>query len=170
MSQARGLHGPIKGGLPGLKDRSKHPKSHPETVPEEIARLIVKLRQKSQSTTRCSIRDKGFRWMPNMCPKSDWGIAPSPIRSTNTLAIDDCTKLRFVWVYQELCPASSVDFTRRMLNFFPFPIEEVQTDHGAEFTYTYIFMPWVKKPHPFEAFLKGDSFTCKQCLSVIAMK
>jgi len=36
-----------KGGLPGLKDRSKRPKGHPKTVPEEIARLIVKLRQKS---------------------------------------------------------------------------------------------------------------------------
>ena len=36
-----------KGGLPGLKDRSKRPKSHPKIVPEEIARLIVKLRQKS---------------------------------------------------------------------------------------------------------------------------
>ena len=37
-----------KEGLPGLKDRSKRPKSHPKTVPEEIARLIVKLRHKSR--------------------------------------------------------------------------------------------------------------------------
>jgi len=36
-----------KEGLPGLKDRSKHPKSHPKAVPEETAQLIVKLRQKS---------------------------------------------------------------------------------------------------------------------------
>jgi len=39
-----------------------------------------------------------------------------------------------------------------MLGCFPFPIEEVQTDHGTEFTY--IFMPHVQKPHPFEEFLK----------------
>jgi transposase InsO family protein len=39
-----------------------------------------------------------------------------------------------------------------MLEFFPFPVEEVQTDHGTEFTY--IFMSWVKKPHPLEEFLK----------------
>jgi transposase InsO family protein len=45
-----------------------------------------------------------------------------------------------------------VDFAHRVLEFFPFPIEEVQTDHGTEFTY--IFMPWVKKPHPFEEFLE----------------
>jgi len=36
-----------KEGLPGLKDRSKHPKSYPKAVPKEIAQLIVKLRQKS---------------------------------------------------------------------------------------------------------------------------
>jgi transposase InsO family protein len=40
-----------------------------------------------------------------------------------------------------------------MLAFFPFPIEEIQTDHGTEFTD--IFMPWVKKPHPFGEFLEG---------------
>ena len=60
--------------------------------------------------------------------------------------------MRFVWVYQELCPANSVDFARKMLAFFPFPVGEIQTDHGIEFTY--IFMPWVKKPHPFEELLK----------------
>jgi len=32
-----------------------------------------------------------------------------------------------------------VDFARRMLEFFAFRTEEVQTDHGTEFTY--IFMP-----------------------------
>ncbi len=41
-----------KEGLPGLKDRSKRPKSHPETVPREIAQLIMKLRQKSQYRPR----------------------------------------------------------------------------------------------------------------------
>jgi transposase InsO family protein len=67
-------------------------------------------------------------------------------------AIDDCTRLRLIKTYEEICPANSVDFARRMLDFFPFPVEEMQTDHGTEFTY--IFMPHVKKPHPFEEFLK----------------
>ncbi len=77
---------------------------------------------------------------------------PEPYKEYQYTAIDDCTRLRFIWVYQELYPANSVDFTRRTLKFFPFPVEEVPTDHGMEFTY--IFMPWVKKPHPFEEFLK----------------
>ncbi|MDI6815391.1 MAG: IS481 family transposase [Dehalococcoidales bacterium] len=85
-------------------------------------------------------------------PKIGLRDRPEPYKEYQYTAIDDCTRLRFVWVYQELCPANSVDFARRMLAFFPFPVEEVQTDHGTEFTY--IFMPWVKKPHPFEEFLK----------------
>jgi len=92
-------------------------------------------------------------------PKIRLWNRPEPYKEYQYTAIDDCTRLRFVWVYQELCPANSVDFAQRMLKFFPFPIEEVQTDHGTEFTY--IFVPWVKKPHPFEEFLKGKGIRHK---------
>jgi hypothetical protein len=40
-----------------------------------------------------------------------------------------------------------------MLDFFLFPVEEIETDHGSEFTYIFS-MPRVKKPHPFEEFVK----------------
>lgn len=40
-------------------------------------------------------------------------------------AINDCIKLYLIKTYEELCPANSVDFARRMLEFFPFPIEEI---------------------------------------------
>jgi transposase InsO family protein len=86
-------------------------------------------------------------------PKMELKDRPEPYQEYQYTAIDDCTRLRLVWVYQELCSANSVDFAKRMLAFFPFPVEEVQTDHGVEFTY--IFMPWVSKLHPFEEFLKG---------------
>jgi len=86
--------------------------------------------------------------MPKISPSG----RPEPYKEHQYTAIDDCTRLRFVWVYQELCPSNSVDFAKRMLEFLPFPIEEVQTDHGTEFTY--ISMPRVNKPHPFEVFLK----------------
>ena len=39
-----------------------------------------------------------------------------------------------------------------MLRAYPFPIQEVQTDHGVEFTY--IFFPHVQKPHPVEEALR----------------
>jgi transposase InsO family protein len=85
-------------------------------------------------------------------PKIKLGSQPELYQEYQYTAIDDCTRLRFVETYEELCPANSVDFAQAMTAFFPFPIEEVQTDHGTEFTY--IFMPWVQKPHPFEEFLK----------------
>ncbi len=85
-------------------------------------------------------------------PKMSLGDRPEPYQEYQYTAIDDCTRLRFIWVYQELCPANSVDFAQRMLKFFPFPVEAIQTDHGMEFTY--IFMAWVRKPHPFEELLK----------------
>ena len=85
-------------------------------------------------------------------PKIRLRHRPEVYQEYQYTAIDDCTRLRFVNTYEELCPANAVDFAHRMLTFFPFPVEEIQTDHGTEFTY--IFMPWVKKPHPFEEFLK----------------
>lgn len=88
------------------------------------------------------------KYMPKMRLRN----RPEPFQEYQYTAIDDCTRLRFVETYEELCPANSVDFGHRMLAFFPFPVEEVQTDHGMEFTY--IFMPWVQKPHPFDEFLK----------------
>jgi transposase InsO family protein len=87
-------------------------------------------------------------YMPKMRLKG----RPEPYQEYQYTAIDDCTRLRFVKTYEDLCPANSVDFARRMIGFFPFSIQEVQTDHGIEFTY--IFMSHVQKPHPFDEFLE----------------
>lgn len=185
-----------KEGLPGLRDRSRRPRSHPKRVPEEIAHLILKLRHKSRYGPRRLAfyleRDYGVKlsvygiyrvlvragevkprktrprkkpvyyqmlypgqrvqvdvkYMPQMELRN----RPEPYQEYQYTAIDDCTRLRFVKTYEELCPANSVDFARGMLECFPFPIEETQTDHGTEFTY--VFMPHVQKPHPFDEFLK----------------
>ena len=53
-------------------------------------------------------------------------------------AIDECTRLRFVYGYEEHTPENSVDFLGRLLKAFPFPIQTVQTDNGTEFTYRFI--------------------------------
>lgn len=53
-------------------------------------------------------------------------------------AIDECTRLRFVYGYEEHTPENSVDFLERLLQAFPFPIQTVQTDNGTEFTYHFI--------------------------------
>jgi len=79
---------------------------------------------------------------------------PEPFQQYLYSAIDDCTRLKAAWVSSELTPQASVLFLYRLLRTFPFPIEEVQTDHGVEFTY--VFFPHVQKPHPFEEALRSQ--------------
>ncbi|MGN1114959.1 MAG: DDE-type integrase/transposase/recombinase [Candidatus Ornithomonoglobus sp.] len=53
-------------------------------------------------------------------------------------AIDECTRLRFIYGYEEHTPENTVDFFKRLQKAFPFSIKTVQTDNGTEFTYKYI--------------------------------
>jgi len=65
-------------------------------------------------------------------------------------AIDECTRIRFVYGYDEHTPENSCDFFLRLQAAFPFPIQTVQTDNGTEFTYRFLEGD---KPCPFEELL-----------------
>lgn len=49
-------------------------------------------------------------------------------------AVDECTRLCFREMYDEHSTYSSVDFLKKLIKEFPFPIREIQTDNGTEFT------------------------------------
>lgn len=49
-------------------------------------------------------------------------------------AIDECTRLVYREMYDEHSTYSSEDFIKKVIKFFPFRIEEVQTDNGTEWT------------------------------------
>lgn len=49
-------------------------------------------------------------------------------------AIDECTRIVFREMYEEHSTYSSYDFLMKLLKAFPFPMREVQTDNGTEFT------------------------------------
>ncbi len=53
-------------------------------------------------------------------------------------AIDECTRYRFVYAFEEHTPENTVKFFKMLLKAFPFKIKNVQTDNGVEFTYKYI--------------------------------
>ena len=53
-------------------------------------------------------------------------------------AIDECTRMRFVYGFQEHTPENSVKFLGMLIQAFPFKIQTIQTDNGTEFTYKYI--------------------------------
>ena len=60
--------------------------------------------------------------------------------------IDECTRERFIYAYQEQCADSTVDFVRRAIIFFGYIPKIIQTDNGQEFT----FLKDVKKKHKFD--------------------
>lgn len=49
-------------------------------------------------------------------------------------AIDECTRFCFREMYDEHSTYSSLDFLKKLIEYFPFPIREIQTDNGAEWT------------------------------------
>lgn len=49
-------------------------------------------------------------------------------------AIDECTRVVFREMYDEHSTYSSADFLKKLFAAFPFPIREVQTDNGTEWT------------------------------------
>lgn len=50
--------------------------------------------------------------------------------------IDEATRERFIYPYEEHCPWSTIDFVKRAIIFFGYKPNIIQTDNGAEFTYT----------------------------------
>ena len=49
-------------------------------------------------------------------------------------AVDECTRWTFRYMYEEHSTYSSTDFLERLIETFPAPIREIQTDNGREFT------------------------------------
>jgi transposase InsO family protein len=50
--------------------------------------------------------------------------------------IDEATRERFIYPYQDLCAENSVDFVKRAIAYFGYKPEIIQTDNGEEFVYT----------------------------------
>lgn len=53
-------------------------------------------------------------------------------------AIDECTRVRFIYGFEEHTPENTVKFFQMLQKAFPFKIQTIQTDNGTEFTYKYI--------------------------------
>ena len=48
--------------------------------------------------------------------------------------IDEYTRIRYTWFTNEHNTYASSEFVKRMVRYFPFKIETIQTDNGTEFT------------------------------------
>jgi hypothetical protein len=73
-------------------------------------------------------------------------------------AIEECTRLRYVYGYWEHTLENPVDFLGRFQATFPFPIQTTQTDNGAKFMCRFISE---KKKCPFKEALEAQGIAYK---------
>ena len=62
--------------------------------------------------------------------------------------LEEATRERFIYPYMEQSSYSTIDFVKRAIIYFGYAPDEIQTDNGAEFTYT----TKTKRIHPFDKF------------------
>lgn len=73
-------------------------------------------------------------------------------------AIDECTRWRYIAIYDELSTQNSVCFVKELSKRFPFEIQCIQTDNGCEFTSR---LQGASKPSAFESFLESEGIRHK---------
>ena len=109
-------------GLCGGQGKKKPPRKHDRRYPELLVpgeKVQIDVKEVPYNCLRGKVRENGkhlYQWT----------------------AIDECTRIRFVYGFEEHTPENSVKFFRMLQKAFPFPIQRIQTDNGTEFTYKYI--------------------------------
>lgn len=66
--------------------------------------------------------------------------------------IDEASRERFIYPYQELTALNTIDFIKRAIAYFGYQPKIIQTDNGAEFTYTRETKNDLE--HPFDRFCR----------------
>ena len=115
-----------------IKDTSKKKHNKKYETPKNIG-------EKGQMDVKC---------VPNECKTQS--IAEDKKFYQYTY-IDEATRERFLYWYEEHTPQNTVDFVKREINYFGYKPKEIQTDNGVEFTYN---RADIKKIHPLETLLK----------------
>lgn len=73
--------------------------------------------------------------------------------------IDEATRERFIYPYQEQCAQSTIDFVKRAIIYFGYQPDMIQTDNGQEFTY--IRQTKDDREHLFDQFCKQHKIVHK---------
>jgi transposase InsO family protein len=87
------------------------------------------------------------KYVPNKCITGDI----SGRKLYQFTAIDECTRWRYLGVYDEISTYNSTRFVKELINVFPFEIQCIQTDNGSEFTSR---LQGSMHPSAFESFLE----------------
>ena len=62
------------------------------------------------------------------------GCVANGIKYYQYTAVDECTRFCYRELYDEHSTYSSLDFLKKLIEYCPFPIREIQTDNGSEWT------------------------------------
>ena len=92
-------------------------------------------------------RQIDVKYVPNECKTKE---LPADKRFYQYTCIDEASRERYLFWYEEHTPESTVDFVKRCIKHYKYKPKEMQTDNGMEFTYN---KADVKKEHPLDKLL-----------------
>lgn len=84
------------------------------------------------------------KYVPQTCILNDFDYDKKFYQYT---CIDEATRQRYLYWYEEHTPANTVDFIKRAIKFFNYIPKEIQTDNGTEFTFN---RSYIGKVHPMD--------------------
>lgn len=85
------------------------------------------------------------KYVPRQCLSK--GLA-SYTRYYQYTCLDEASRERFIYFYDEQTPMATVDFIKRAVEYFAYQPKEIQTDNGMEFTWN---VERYRKLHPMDA-------------------
>lgn len=110
-----------------------------------------KKKHNKKYNTPKNIGEKGqmdVKYVPNECKSSQ---IPDDKKFYQYTYIDEATRERYLYWYEEHTPANTVDFIYRVIKYLGYKPKEIQTDNGTEFTYN---KANIKRTHPVEKILR----------------
>ena len=72
------------------------------------------------------------KFVPKECLSNN---VPNDKKYYQYTCIDEASKERFLYWYDEHTPANTVDFVKRCISYYEYKPKEIQTDNGVEFTW-----------------------------------
>ena len=130
------------------KPHSSHPRAHTEQEQKRIR--DYHRRKKSKHTgkyeTPTSLGEKwqmDVKYAPNVCYSGK-----DRRKFYQYTVIEETTRKRFIYAYEEQSSYSTIDFFKRATTFFGYAPNILQTDNGAEFSH----LSKTKRVHPLDVF------------------
>ena len=127
--------------------------------PGSLYRVFIRLgfRKSVSSTKECSKHRKPYdtptaiaikwqmdvKYVPMLCYAGKDGK-----RFYQYTMLEEASRKRFIYAYEENSSYSTIDFVKRAIAFFGYAPATIQTDNGAEFTH----FVRTKRTHPFDVF------------------